>query len=136
MARILIIDDDADFRATCRVTLEAADFEVSEAATPEEGFDRIRFESPDLVILDVIMSEGYEGFDLAKRIRDELKLTELPILMLTAVHEVKQPLFRFTPDEDYLPVDRLLDKPVPSDVLVAKVKDLLNLHREEPKEPL
>ena len=88
------------------------------------------------MILDVIMPEAYEGFELARRIREELKLTDLPILMLTAVHDVKQPPYRFAPHADYLPVDHLLDKPVSPEVLVRKVEDLLNLHREEPEEPL
>ena len=136
MPRILIIDDDADFREICRLPLEAAGFEVSEAADADAGFQKVRSESPDLVILDVIMPNEYEGFELARRIREELRLNDLPILMLSAVHSVKRPAYRFAPDEVYLPVDEFLDKLVPSGVLVRKVREMLGLHREEPEEPL
>jgi len=136
MPRILIIDDDADFRESCRLPLEAAGFEVSEADDADAGFQKVRSENPDLVILDVIMPNEYEGFELARRIREELGLKNLPILMLSAVHDVKRPPYRFAPDEVYLPVDEFLDKPVPSGVLVRKAREMLGLHREEPEEPL
>jgi len=136
MPKILIIDDDPDYRETCRIALEPSGFEICEAAGPDEGFEKVRSESPDLVILDVLMPSEFEGFEVARRIREELNLRELPILMLTAVHDVKKPPYRFAPDDQYLPVDGFLDKPVPPDALVRKVKEMLDLHREEPKEPL
>ena len=136
MPRILVIDDDADFRAVCRVLLEQADFEVSEAGDAEAGFREVSLGEPDLVILDVLMPSDYEGFQLARRIREELKRDDLPILMLTAVHNVKKPPFRFAPDEAYLPVDGFLDKPVPPETLLRKVREMLGLHREEPEAPL
>jgi CheY-like chemotaxis protein len=136
MPRILVIDDDADFRTVCRMLLEAAGFEVAEAPDPESGFEAVTSADPDLVILDVLMPSQYEGFSLVRRIREELKLIDLPILMLTAVHDVKKPPYRFAPDAEYLPVDALLDKPVPPELLVRKVQEMLNVHREEPEEPL
>jgi DNA-binding response OmpR family regulator len=136
MPRILIIDDDADFREACRLPLEEVGFEVSEANDADAGFQKVRSERPDLVVLDVLMPSEYEGFDLARRIREEIKLLDLPILMLSAVHERKKPPYRFAPDEVYLPVDEFLDKPVPSDALVRKIQEMLGLHREEPEEPL
>ena len=82
------------------------------------------------------MPSEYEGFDLARRIREELKLNDLPILMLSAVHDVKKLPYRFAPDGTHLPVDAFLDKPVPPETLVRKVCEMLSLHREEPQEPL
>ena len=136
MPKILVIDDDADFREVCRLWLEPAGFEVCEAADPAQGFEQVRAVRPDLVILDVLMPSQYEGFEVARRIREELGLRELPILMLTAVHDVKKPPYRFAPDDTYLPVDAFLDKPVAPDDLVRKVREMLDLHREEPEEPL
>jgi len=136
MPKILIVDDDADFREVCRLILEAADLEVSEAENADAGFQEVRSGNPDLVILDVLMPSQYEGFDLARRIREELKLIDLPILMLSAVHGVKKPPYRFAPDKAYLPVDAFLDKPVPPEMLLSKVQEMLSLQREQPEEPL
>jgi len=136
MPKILIVDDDPDFRTTCRVTLETAGLEVSEADNAETGFEKVRTDRPDLVILDVLMPSEYEGFDLARKIREELGLGDLPILMLSAVHDMKKPPYRFVPDATHLPVDAFLDKPVPPEALIRKVREMLGLHREEPDEPL
>ena len=136
MPKILIVDDDADFRTACRLPLEAAGFQVAEAEDPDSGFQKIRDEKPDLAILDVLMPSEYEGFELARRVREELGLKDLPLMMLTAVHDVKKPPYRFALDAEYLPADAFLDKPVPPELLVRKVREMLSLHREEPKEPL
>lgn len=69
----------------------------------------------------------FEGFDVARKIRENLRLRELPILLLTAVHTEKEVPYRFGPHEEWLPVDYFMDKPVDPDVLVAKVKELLNI---------
>lgn len=136
MRKILIIDDDADFRNACRLTLESAGFGVSEAGSPEEGLDKVRAEQPDLVILDVLMPREYEGFEEARQIRENLKMTVLPILMLSAVHDVKEMAYRFEPDQTYLPVDAFLDKPAAPKVLLRTVEEMLGLHREIPEDPL
>jgi len=136
MAKILIVDDDADFRQVCRVVLEQGGFEICEAGGPEEGLEKVQSEKPDLLILDVLMPGGYEGFEVARKIREDLKMRQLPILMLSAVHDVKRVPYRFAPDEAWLPVDIFLDKPVPPDTLLQKVKEALGTYREEPREPL
>ena len=136
MSKILIIDDDEDFNLSVRIVLEAHDFEVETATTPEEGIDKVLNTEPDLVILDVMMPRGYEGFDVAREIREEHNLKELPIVILTNVHNVRKMPYRFAPDEGYLPVDVFLDKPVELDALVATIREMLGERREEPEHPL
>jgi len=136
MTKILVIDDDADFRLAVQVALEAHGFELEEAATPEEGIRKVLSVNPDLVILDVMMPTGYEGFDVAREIREKHKLIDLPIFMLTSVHSVKKVPYRFAPDEDYLPVDVFLDKPIEPEHLVATIQEMLGERREEPEHPL
>ena len=136
MTKILVIDDDADFLLAVRMALEAHNFEMEEARTPEEGISKVLSVNPDLVILDVMMPTGYEGFDVAREIREKHKLIDLPIFMLTSVHSVKKVPYRFAPDEDYLPVDVFLDKPIEPEQLVDTVQEILGERREEPKHPL
>ena len=127
MAKILIIDDDTDFQQAIQLVLEKHDFEVVSAYDPEEGITKVKDENPDLIILDVLMPNAFEGFDVARKIREDLGLRDLPILMLTAVHTEKEVPYRFGPHEEWLPVDFFMDKPVDPDVLVAKVKEFLNI---------
>jgi len=127
MPKILVIDDDKDFQEMTRIVLEKNDFQVVPAYDSEEGLQKVQSESPDLVILDVMMPSDFEGFEVARKIREELKLVKLPIILLTAVHGTKKIPYRFAPHEQWLPVDYFYDKPVAPDVLVAKVKEYLNI---------
>ena len=129
MAKILIIDDDPDMVLAARLCLEDAGHEVIEASNGTDGLKKIEAEKPDLIILDVMMDSTTEGFQLALKLRNPdpgsayVTYRNTPILMLTAIHTTT-PL-RFGPDEDYLPVDAFIDKPLDPDDLVRKVGDLL-----------
>jgi len=136
MSKILIIDDDLDFLMTMQTGLGAHGFQVETAPTPEEGMRKVASVQPDLVILDVLMPTGFEGFDLAHAIRNVHGLTDLPILMLSNVHAVKEAPYRFAPDKEYLPVDLFLDKPVDLKTLVDTIQEMLGQRREEPEHPL
>jgi len=136
MSKILMIDDDPDFRYAVRMVLEGEGFEVEEAANGKEGVSKVLDVQPDLVILDVIMAEDLEGFEVARTLREEHDLRDLPILMLTAVHSVREVPYRFAPDEEYLPVDVFMDKPIEPEALVETVEEMLGERREEPEYPL
>jgi len=136
MTKILVIDDDPDFLLAVRMVLEAHDFEMEAAMTPGEGISKILSVKPDLVILDIMMPTGYEGFEVAREIREKHKLIDLPILMLTSIHSTKKVPYRFAPDEDYLPVDVFLDKPIEPEQLVDTIQEMLGRRREEPEHPL
>jgi CheY-like chemotaxis protein len=129
MAKILMIDDDPDILTAIRIPLESVGHEFSEARSGSEGLEKIKEVNPDLIILDVMMESATEGFQLSLKLRDRSPDSEyaayrdIPILMLTAIHTTT-PL-RFTPDEDYLPVDAFLDKSADPDQLLAKVNELL-----------
>lgn len=136
MPKILVIDDDQDFLDAARMMLEQAQFEVCVAASPEEGLKQVKAFAPDLVVLDVMMPSDYEGFAVARAIREDLKLRSLPIVILSTVHQRKSVPYRFAADADYLPVDAFLDKPLDTSLLVETVRKLLGQERIEPEYPL
>ena len=125
MNRVLMIDDDWDFLDATRIVLETEGFVVELAATPQEGMDRVKDWSPDIVILDVMMPDGYEGFQVARYIREDMRLKDLPILVLSGVLEKKKIPYYFPPEEKQVPVDVFLDKPINPRTLVATIRDLL-----------
>jgi CheY-like chemotaxis protein len=129
--QILVVDDDIDQRLTLRLPLEAAGYQVSEAKNAVEGLEMVKKVKPDLIILDVMMDSATAGFQLALELHSPdpksayKEFLNTPIIMLTAIHTTT-PL-RFSPDEDYLPVQNFLEKPVDPDVLLVKVKELLGI---------
>ena len=125
--KILIIDDDFDLVEAMRITLEAAGFEVIDAQDGERGLERLRAEKPDLVLLDVMMARMDEGFHVAYEIRNDDAVKDTPIVILTAVGS--QTGFHFDPDkdEDFLPVDDFLEKPVNPKKLVDAVRQHIRI---------
>ncbi len=128
--KILIIDDDDDLVYAMRLPLQAAGYQVSRAATGDEGLKKVKEINPDLIILDVMMDSTTAGFQVSLALRNPSPGSEytaylhIPILMLTAIHSTT-PL-RFAPDKDYLPVDAFVEKPIQPDVLLKQVRSLLS----------
>lgn len=129
MAKILIIDDDPDMVLAAQMTLEAAGHEIFTAANGTDGLAKVKEIKPDLIVLDVMMDSTTEGFQVSLQLRspdptsEYAEFREIPIIMLTAIHTTT-PL-RFGPEDDYLPVDVFMDKPLDPDALSAKVDELL-----------
>lgn len=123
--KILIIDDDIDLVEAMRLTLENAGFDVIDAQDGQKGLEKIEQENPDLVILDVMMETQDEGFHIAYQIRSNEQTAELPILMLTAVGAETGFKFDKEKDEDFLPVDEFIEKPVNHDALIELIQKIL-----------
>jgi DNA-binding response OmpR family regulator len=123
---ILIIDDDPDFVDITTVILETKDYNVDSAGNPEEGWARLRAAVPDLLILDVMMGKGAEGFIMAREIRKDSRFAGMPILMLTSMRE--QTGFDFPGERihsKFLPVDDYVEKGVEPKVLLEKIEQQL-----------
>ena len=126
---ILIIDDDPDIVMAMRMPLEVTGYTVSSAASGAEGLKKVKELNPDLIVLDVMMDTTTEGFQVSLALRNPDPTSEyaayrrIPILMVTAIHTTT-PL-RFAPDENYLPVDAFIEKPIDPDTLLNKVAELL-----------
>ena len=125
--KILLVDDDIDISSSLKLILEGEDYEVVIASSKEEGMEKFLSEKPDLAILDVMMSTWQDGFELARQVKQEEALKDVPLVMLTAVKNKSGIDFKSTAgDPAWLPVDVFLDKPVDSEVLIAEVAKLLN----------
>ncbi len=124
-AKILIIDDDIDLVEVMRLTLESAGFEVFDAQEGAKGLEKVKSEQPDLVILDVMMGTQDEGFHVAYQIRSNPDTAGIPVLMVTAVGQETGFTFDKEKDQDFLPVQEFLAKPIDPDLLIETVKKSL-----------
>lgn len=82
-AKILIVDDDADFVESTKMILETSSYNVIVANQGDEGLQKARDESPDLILLDVIMPVK-DGFTAAEQLKNDTELAKIPVIMLTA----------------------------------------------------
>jgi len=126
MATILLVDDDPDFVDATKLILEKSKYKVICASNSEEGWAKAQSENPDLILLDVMMESPDAGFQLAYKIRNDKKLKAKPILLLTAVGKVTGFKFDRKKDEDFLPVEEYIEKPVKPEVLLEKISKALS----------
>lgn len=83
--KILIVDDDIDIITTLKAILEKENFQVFTASNKTEAKDVAEKNSPDMAILDVMMSTHYEGFELAKDFKNSELFKDMPVCMLTSI---------------------------------------------------
>ena len=83
MHRVLVIDDEADVRMLCRVNLRHAGYDVLEADGGEQGIAMAIEQTPDAVIVDLMMPR-VDGFQVLRNLRATPASAEVPILVLTA----------------------------------------------------
>jgi len=126
MATILLVDDDPDFVDATKLILEKSKYKVITASNAEEGWKKAQAENPDLILLDVMMESPDAGFQLAYKIRNDKKLKNKPILLLTAIGKVTGFKFDKKKDEDFLPVEEYIEKPVKPEILLEKISKALS----------
>jgi CheY-like chemotaxis protein len=127
---ILLVDDDVDFVEMNRHVLEARGYRVAAAHDPAEALKLMADQPPDLVITDLMMRDLDSGFAFARQIREDPRAKETPVIIVTSVTSQLGFDFRPRTPEDLaaMHVDAYFDKPVAPQVLLDKVKTLLERH--------
>ncbi len=122
---MLVIDDDSDFVESIVNLLEARGYNVASASNGKEGVAAAKAEKPDVILLDVMMTTKDEGFNVARELQSIEGIKGTPVIMVTGVRKEMNLPFGFEPDETWLPVKQILEKPVKPETLLAAVADAL-----------
>ena len=116
MAKILIVDDEADIREVVRVYGELNGYEVDEACDGLQAINKVSETHYDVVILDVMMPK-LDGFSACRKIKE---ITSVPVIMLSARTDEYDKLFGFE-----LGVDDYVVKPFSPKELMARIRVIL-----------
>ena len=124
-AKILLIDNDIDFIEMNKAVLEHHGYEVKAAYNSLEGYELACLESPDLIVLDLMMEQHDSGFKLAKKLKQDPAIKNIPVLMLTAVAD--RTGFKFSQEKDgyWMKTNAFIEKPCPPKDLMAKIEQML-----------
>jgi CheY-like chemotaxis protein len=123
--KILIVDDDREFAESNRDLLEAYGYEVHMAHDGASGLELARRLRPDVMILDVMMATDTEGFEIARKVPESPELKDTKVLLVTGIVKALHLPAGLRPDDTWLPVQRVLEKPIPPDRLVKEVNRIL-----------
>lgn len=127
--KVLLVDDDVDFIDLNRLVLERHGFDVVTAFSAREGMDKVRFEQPDAIILDLMMEKHDTGFGFAKSLKADPLYQNIPILMLTAVAGETGYDFSQELDGYWMKTDDYASKPLAPEDLIKRVNALLEKTR-------
>ena len=106
---VLIIDDDSDFVRAVQALLESSGYRVRSALNGREGLQLAKTTQPDLILLDVMMSERTEGFFLLQEMRRVPVLSNTPVIVVSSIYS-DEPVFRVDQTGWHRPI--FLAKPV------------------------
>ena len=123
-AKILLIDDDIDFKESTKTVLEGELYEVIMASEGEEGLQKAREENPDLILLDVIMPVK-DGFTAAEQLKNDPQLSKIPVIMLTAFSSKGQETSIPRSRGLVLEAEDYIEKPVTPEELISRVQRYL-----------
>ncbi len=113
--KVLLIDDDSDFRAAVKSLLESHGYGVLEASTGREGLRMVAEHKPDAILLDIMMETTVEGYGVTHslRYRDEYaEFRNIPIFMVSSIEESPDERFPMSAEVEMIRPDRYLTKPL------------------------
>jgi two-component system KDP operon response regulator KdpE len=122
--RILIVDDEPKLVRLVREVLSATGYAVLSTGSGANAIKLTALEQPDLVLLDIVLSDAVDGYEVARRVRE---FSDVPIIMLTARARESDLLRGFEAG-----ADDYLVKPFSSKELLARVRAVLKRARLEP----
>ncbi len=127
--RILVVDDDREIVRLTRAYLEQSGYQVLVAYDGETALHILRRESPDLVILDLMLPDR-NGFDVTRTVRRDASLAAMPIIMLTARVDDQDKIVGLE-----LGADDYVTKPFNPSELMARIRAVLRRAQGETTPP-
>ncbi|MCK9555311.1 response regulator transcription factor [bacterium] len=116
---VVIVDDEPDILELVSLHLKKSGFETKGFLEPESFLDFVQSRKPDLIVLDLMLPHT-DGFDICKKLKTDDKLSDVPIIMLTARGEDTDKILGLE-----LGADDYVTKPFSPKELVARVKAVL-----------
>jgi twitching motility two-component system response regulator PilH len=126
--RILIIDDDADYVRSMTTLLESRGYLVASARSAKDGLEKLRADTPDLIVLDVMLeydSSGYEVNQTVKFAPSFEGFHHVPIVMVSSIPLDPPTRFHMAGEVDTITPNRYMTKPIDIPHFLAHVRELL-----------
>jgi len=117
--RVLVVDDNFVNVRLLEELLKSASYEVATAMNGEAALEKISQSRPDIVLLDVMMP-GMDGYEVCRRIRQDEKTAQLPVIMVTALDKESDREMALAAG-----ANEFLSKPVEDNLLLPAIRRIL-----------
>ena len=131
-AKVLVIDDDPDFRDSVKSLLESRGCTVIMADSGKEGLRKLVEDKPDVILLDVMMETDVEGYSVTQAVKWKNEYAEyqnIPILMLSSIQETPDELFPQATEVEAIRPDFYLSKPLDIPKFLATLERAVALYQ-------
>jgi CheY-like chemotaxis protein len=129
MKRVLIVDDDVQSVDILKNILESNGFDVVFSYDVEKTHSLALECQPDLIVLDISFAgcdvNVSDGIEMSRILKSDDVLKVIPILIVSGIRIITKNEKDFFPDDEWMPVDAFLDKPVVPNVFLKMVNDLI-----------
>jgi CheY-like chemotaxis protein len=116
--KILLVDDEAGFAELLKDLLEMDNYEVTTAENGEDGLEKLKSFTPDVIISDVVMPK-MSGFEMFRQVKADQSLSTIPFLFITGFQDE-----RVLSEARKIGVFGILRKPIDVEQIENRVKDL------------
>ena len=120
MARILVVDDDPDFVEIVRMLLQSRGHLVNAANSDEQAFRAMEAHTPDIILLDMMLSFVLDGFTIARKMHASPTLKEIPILVVSSFTEAQ--CREMCSECEQVAIDGWITKPIHPEKLFKEVE--------------
>lgn len=126
--KVLIVDDDEDFRASLRSMLESGGYRVCEADSGKEALRKLPECRPDAILVDVMMDSPVEGYGVTYALRNKDEYAawrDTPLFMISSIEQSPDELFPQSMYTELIRPDRYIAKPIRMERLLALLRTAL-----------
>ena len=116
---ILVVEDEKDILVLLKMYLTQEGYNISTAMSGQEAIDKINSHKPDLIMLDLMLPD-FDGKDLCRLLKQNVKTQSIPIIILTAKNEDEDIITGLT-----IGADDYITKPFNFGVLIARIRTVL-----------
>jgi DNA-binding response OmpR family regulator len=128
MAHVLVVDDEPDVRLLCRVNLQHAGHEVSEAGDGTLAIELARREQPDAIVLDLMLPQ-VDGYEVLAALREDDATRDIPVCVLTAKAQLEDKVRCWQEG-----ASEFMTKPFSPEALTRTLEALIEMPPEERRE--
>ena len=123
--KVLIIDrNTADAEGVQRL-LTAHGYQVEISGSAVGGLSKAGAGDVDAIILEAMLKTPSEGIAVAQKLKKDKRTAKIPLVMLTGIRQVYNLPFGLEADQEYLPVDALIEKPMDQQVLLDTMRSFI-----------